>query len=173
MRAEWTEGELEFDFSTALQTCQPDQIAEPLTSKAEPLKSVDFYVWFPDELWLIELKDPEDAPTAKIDGETKAAWSALKNDALLKEHLLPKLYGAFVHLTLEEDDISGRNKYVVIIGLTDLTNADRNLLTDKIERVIQKIGPKFRDSQYWPGPDIHNLQSWNAANPMMHVIRHR
>lgn len=53
MRPEWTEGNLEFDFSSTLQTCKPDELAEPMTHLAPPLKSMDFYVWLSKILWFI------------------------------------------------------------------------------------------------------------------------
>lgn len=169
MRAEWTENKLEFDFSSALQTCKPDELAEPMTQLAPPLKSMDFYVWLPKLLWFIEVKDPEGTTHP---GATASVWAELKNDALLKEHLLPKLFGAYAHFVFEDADLSGPVRYSVLIGLSGLTNADRSMLTDKINRVISKIGPKLRHGRYWPQPEVHNVQSWNVAYPHVQITRH-
>jgi hypothetical protein len=171
LRVDWTEGRIEFDFSAALQTCQPDAEAAPLATIAPPLKSVDFYVWYERELWLIEIKDPEAALLNKVDSARKSVWSELKNDALLKEHLLPKLFGAFVHLSLENVGLGGRIRYGILIALTDLSNADRNMLTDKVERVVQKIGPKLRGSRFWPQTEVHNISSWNKSHATMSVTK--
>lgn len=170
MRAEWTENQLEFDFSSALQTCKPDEQAEPMTSVAPPLKSMDFYVWLPNLLWFIEVKDPE---ATTHPGAKAAVLAELKNDALLKEHILPKLFGAYAHFAFEEADLAGPVRYTVLIGLSTLTNADRTMLTDKISRIISKIGPKLRHGRYWPQPEVHNLDSWNGAHPDFKVTRHR
>lgn len=172
MRADWSEGRLEFDFSGALQTCQPDMVAAPLSSMAPPLKSMDFYVWFSKSLWFIEVKDPEGANPGYVPQAKKEVWSEILNDQLLKEHLLPKLFGAYAHLTFEKLDLSGPIHYGILIGLTDLSEADRNILTDKIERVIQKIGPKLRHGKYWPQPEVHNIASWNIAHPEMQITQY-
>ena len=169
MRSEWTEGKLEFNFSMAFQTCQPDVAAEPMTAMAPPLKSMDFYVWLPRLLWFIEIKDPEGTshPNAKA-----SVLSELKNDALLKEHLLPKLFGAYAHFVFEDADLSGPIRFSVLIGLTDLTAPERNMLTDKLNRVISRIGPKLRHGRYWPSVEVHNLDSWNRTYPDFPVQRH-
>lgn len=169
MRAEWTENKLEFDFSSALQTCKPDEVAEPMTQLAPPLKSMDFYVWLPNLLWFIEVKDPEGATHP---GAQAQVWAELRSDALLKEHLLPKLFGAYAHFVFENASLSGPVRYSVLIGLSNLTNADRSHLTDKINRVISRIGPKLRHGRFWPQAEVHNVQSWNAAYPSVRVTRH-
>jgi hypothetical protein len=56
LNPDWTEGKLEFDFSGAVQP-----VEKPDTS-ASPLKSVDFVAKYPQELWLIEVKDPDGTP---------------------------------------------------------------------------------------------------------------
>ena len=68
MNPDWTEGKLEFDFSKAIATDKPDR-------KADPLKSVDFWAQYRDQLWLIEVKDPE---AAALPHQSSAAASALK-----------------------------------------------------------------------------------------------
>ena len=169
MRTEWSEGQLEFDFSSALRTCQPDKKAEPLSTVAPPLKSVDFYVWYPGLLWLIEVKDPDSTPPKA--GAQKAFYSEMKNDALLKEHILPKLYGACAHLAIENVDLTDKIRCGIVVGLRDLSNADRHMLTDKIDRIVRQIGPKLGFSNDWPGTEVHSLESWNDAHPEMKVSR--
>ena len=171
MRAEWTEGQLEFNFSSALQTCQPDKNPGPLATVAPPLKSVDFYVWLTGQLWLIEVKDPEAARDNMVEIAKKTLYSELKNDALLKEHILPKLFGSYVHLAFEDVDLDVPVRYGVVLGVRGLSNADRNTLTDKIERIVRKIGPKVGPSNHWPEIEVHNLESWNKAHPEMKVSR--
>jgi hypothetical protein len=167
----WTEGGLEFDFGAALQTCQPDIAAEPLTRMAPPLKSPDFYVWRQRETLLVEVKDPEGAPSSHRVGAVNRVWETVVSNALLEEHLLPKLYGAYVHLTTAGVEPRGRVRYLILLGISNMTAADRNMLTDKIERVVRRVGPRVRHSRYWPEPEVHNIQSWNLAHPEMRVKR--
>ena len=165
MNLDWTEGKLEFDFSTAIATDKPDK-------KADPLKSVDFWVQYRNELWLIEVKDPEAAASPH---QSSAAASVLKeilNDHLLKEHLLPKLYGVFAYLVEIHREPRGRIRYGVVIGMSSLTAAERTMLTNKVQRIVDRIGPKVRYGRHWPVIEVHNVVSWNHAHPHITVIRH-
>ncbi len=166
MRIEWTEGQWEFDFSgLSLPVERPEQIERSL-------KVVNFVFRLKSETWFIECKDPEGTPLPRRADKIKEMWSAIKNDALLKEHLLPKLYGTFVHLTLTGTLHRGRVRYGVIIGLSDLDAATRLVLIDTVQRVIDRIGPKLRHSRHVPVVEVHNVSSWNAAYPNMSITRH-
>ncbi|MCW3052485.1 MAG: hypothetical protein JWN14_1655, partial [Chthonomonadales bacterium] len=66
----------------------------------------------------------------------------------------------------------GRVRYVVLIGLSSLTAADRNRLTDKIQRLVDRIGPKIRHSRQWPVIEVHNVLSWNTKYPYLAITRH-
>jgi hypothetical protein len=160
------EGKLEFDLSGATQPIErPDRLAQPL-------KSVDFIAKYPRELWLIEVKDPEGAPVPHQTGAIHATIAGLQSDGLLKEHLLPKLYGTFVYLVGDGREPRGRVRYATLIGLSSLTAAERSVLTDKIQRTIDRIGPKIRYSRLWPVAEVHNVASWNTAHATMVIIRH-
>lgn len=165
MNPDWTEGKLEFDLSGATRPVErPDKLAQPL-------KSVDFIANYPRQLWLIEVKDPDGAPPAYQPLSIKSVLSELSNDALLKEHILPKLYGTFIYLIETQREPRGRVRYAVLIGLSTLTAADRHMLTDKIQRVIDRIGPKIRHSRLWPIAEVHNVNSWNTTHPTMQITR--
>ena len=165
MNPDWTEGKLEFDFSTARATDQPDK-------KAQPLKSVDFWAQYTDELWLIEVKDPEAASIVHQPGAVASVLKEILNDHLLKEHLLPKLYGAFAYLVEIGKEPRGRVRYGVVIGMSTLTAADRSMLTNKVQRIVDRIGPKIRYSRHWPLVEVHNVASWNHTHPHMSITRH-
>lgn len=165
----WAEGELAFDFSTATLTCQPDRSVNNLTRLAPPLKSVDFYVWFDAELWLIEVKDPDAAPYEY--SSQKEALSRLKNDALLKEHFLPKLYGSFCHLLEEGKDLTVPIRYMVVIGFSELSVYDQDRLTQRLSAFAKVIGPKHKDSNADVEPEVHNIESWNRRYPNIPLTR--
>jgi hypothetical protein len=168
MRPEWTEGEpgeaqWEFDFSGLRSPVErPER-----TERALPV--VDFAFRRGGETWLIECKNPE-APRSPHDmGSVRSAWRAFQYDVLLKQHLFPKLYGTFVYLALTERLYRGRVRYIVIIGLTGLDAHTRSSLTDKLQRVIHRIGPKLRHSRHVPVVEVHNPASWNASHPEMRI----
>ena len=94
MNPDWTEGKLEFDFSRAVQpVVRPDRLAQAL-------KSVDFVATYPRDIWMIEVKDPEGAPVPHRAGAIRSTFAEIQNDSLLKEHLLPKLYGTYAYLVI-------------------------------------------------------------------------
>ena len=161
----WTEDKLEFDFSGA-------GFLEKPGSLASPLKSVDFWAQYPGETWLIEVKDPEQAPPVHLPGAVASVLAEIGNDSLLKEHLLPKLYGMFAYMVMTHREPRGRVRYGVLIGLSDLTAAERHTLTDNVQRVVDRIGPKIRYGKHWPVVEVHNVASWNAAHPHMTITRH-
>ncbi|HZP83178.1 MAG TPA: hypothetical protein VFB21_16165, partial [Chthonomonadaceae bacterium] len=166
LNPDWTEGRLEFDFSGAILP-----IERPERS-AQPLRPVDFIAKYAQELWLIEVKDPEGAPAPHRIGAIQDAIKGIQNEHLLKEHLLPKLYGTFAYLVWRNREPRGRVRYGVLIGLTTLSAPDRNMLTDKIQRIVDRIGPKVRHSRHWPVVEVHNIASWNLAHANMRIIRH-
>lgn len=166
MTPEWSEGRLEFDFAGA------DEVVEKPDALARPLKSVDFIVRFRREIWLIEVKDPEGSPIPHRDGAVKDTISTIQNGGLLREHLLPKLYGTFAYLVEEKREPRGAVRYGVIIGLASLTWGDRTLLTNRLQRTIDRIGPKIRHSRHWPVAEVHTVDSWNAAHSNMRIVRH-
>lgn len=165
MNPNWTEGKLEFDFSSALKTEKPD-------AAAAPLKATDFWVRFPRETWLIEVKDPEAARLDYRPGAVIGAFKEIQNDALLKEHLLPKIYGVYAYLVDSARAPRGRVRYCVVIGLASLSAADRTVLTNKIQRTVDQIGPKVRHGKYWPVVEVHNVESWNHKYPQIRITRH-
>jgi hypothetical protein len=165
MNPEWTEGQLEFNFSGAAKTEKPD-------ASAAPLKSTDFWVTFPTETWLIEIKDPDGANAAYHASAVAGILKQIQNDALLKEHLLPKNYGVFAHLSDLGQLPLGTVRYGIVIGLAELSAADRTMLANKVQRCIDSIGPGVKRSASWPIAEVHNVESWNQKFPDMQITRH-
>ncbi|WP_319926544.1 hypothetical protein [Xenorhabdus littoralis] len=59
MYPEWIEGDLYFDFSKAQSVKKLDAKGTDGHGLSHLLKSVDFVVEWSNQLWLIEIKDPE------------------------------------------------------------------------------------------------------------------
>lgn len=165
MNPAWCAGKLEFDFSNARQVIKPDEIERTLSCS-------DFWAMYARTVWLIEVKDPEGTPLAHQPGEVKAALAIIRNDTLLKQHLLPKLYGAFAFLVETGREPRGLVRYGVVIGLSDLSAADRSMLANRVQRIIDRVGPKVRHSRHWPVVEVHTIASWNATHPHMQITRH-
>ena len=163
---EWTEGKLEFDFSGAIAP-----VKKPDTLESQ-LKCVDFLAIYPTETWLIECKDPEAAGLAHQVGSIKGMLTNIQNDSLLKSHLLPKIYGTYAYLAMSETLPQVMIRYGVVVGLSTLDAPTRNILSDKIQRVIDQVGPKSPHTQAVPIVDFHNVASWNAMFPDKQITRH-
>ncbi len=166
MNPNWSEGQLEFDFSRASQPVLK------LDALSRSLKSVDFWAQYRGNLWLIEVKDPEGAPASGRGGAIAGMLKEIKNDELLKTHLLPKLYGTFAYLVEIGKEPRGLVRYGILIGISGLTAADRTLLANKVQRIIDRIGPKVRHSRHWPIAEAHNVASWNHKFTAMTITRH-
>ncbi len=165
MNPDWIEEKPAFDFSGAVQPVEkPDK-------SAQPLKSVDFLAQYSRALYLIEIKDPEATPIPQQSGAIKDAIAKLQNDDLIKEHFLPKLYGTFAYLVGQGREPRGKVRYGIVIGLSSLTVAERSLITDKVQRIVDRIGPKIRSSRNWPVVEVHNIDSWNRAHPDKTITR--
>jgi len=162
---DWIEGKLAFDFSGATGGVARRE------SEANPLSCVDFCAEYSTALWLVEVKDPEGTPEPHAASAVKGALKELLNDQLLRSHLLPKLYGTFAHLVLLGREPRGSVRYAILIGLSSLTAADRTMLRDKVQRVVDRIGPKIRYARHWPVVEVHTLDSWNATYSWMTVTR--
>ncbi len=163
MQPEWMEGRLTFNFASVINPVRkPDK-------DENTLKTVDFIAEYPAVLWLIDVKDPERTSITHQQDAIQETLTSISNDSLLKEHLLPKLYGTFVYLVEKELESRGNILYVTLIGVTELDAALRSSLRDKIQRYINRIGPKFQNSHHSPIADVHNIASWNQAYPGMEI----
>jgi len=164
MNPDWTEGQLEFDFSSATTVERPDKFENQL-------KTVDFVVSFPQEFWLIECKDPEGAKMNAA-SEAQGLLKELRNDVLFKQHLLPKLYGTYVYLAIADRLPQGQVRYGVVIGLAALDTGLCIALADRLQRIINPVGPKRRYSRFVPLIEITTVERWNRRYPNKAIQRH-
>ncbi|HEY3779463.1 MAG TPA: hypothetical protein VGL56_00160 [Fimbriimonadaceae bacterium] len=153
--ANWTEGELEFNF----ETCS-SQVWRP-ESLSRHLKAPDFVAPYDNETWIIEVKNPEAAKPLHRPGEIKAMIKSLQNDALAKEHLLPKLYGIYVYCAMTGQVMKAPIRYAAVIGVTDLDAALRSNVTNILQKVIDAVGPLDRITGFAPVAEVHSVESWN------------
>lgn len=159
------EGSLQFELRNNIKT--PYKLDEI----ERTLKAVDFVIQFSDEMILIEVKDPEGTIASKRDGQIKAVFSELENDTLIKQHLLPKLYGSFAYFVMTNCKPLCPVRYLVLICLADLTMSERTTVTNKLQRIIVAIGPVVATTTHRPVVEVHNLESWARNHPNITITR--
>jgi hypothetical protein len=155
------EGDLEFDFA--------GHPAYKLDGTLRDLPAVDFMVWAHDRALLIECKDPNNPHATP--GERSRFVRELQSDVFLRTQAVRKLHGSVVGLCLENALPHGLVHYVLLIECIGLTAADRNMLRDKIERVITVAGPPGSSWDAEVVANVVDIAGWNACYPDMPVHR--
>lgn len=159
------------DLSQAEAVCRPDQrdwqSPMPLSRFGHPLKTPDYYIWLQDKVLLLEVKDIDDPNVPE--GERRGFLKKLQSHELTEEHLLPKLYGACVHLIQEDIRLDCDVHFACLIAYTELTYADRLMLMAKVQRIVNSVGPRLGSSPIVF--EAHNIESWNKSCPELPVTR--
>lgn len=133
------------------------------------MKAVDFIVELADRILFVEFKDPEH-PAAQPKDREKFIQKFLSSQ--LDGDLKTKYRDSFIY-----EWASGRvNKpiyYLVLIGISTLSDADLLARTDSLKRQIPVLGP---DDATWKKPYIAacavmNLSAWNKFLPQFPVSR--
>jgi len=104
--------------------------------------------------------------------EAQGLLKELRNDVLFKQHLLPKLYGTYVYLAIADRLPQGQVRYGVVIGLAALDTGLCIALADRLQRIINQVGPKRRYSRFVPLIEITTVERWNRRYPNKAIQRH-
>ena len=182
------EGSLEFDFSTAIRAYKFD---DPKTHGAGALKQVDFIVEWEKEIWLLEVKDPEDSA---IPAQRRAAIRRkhrrnlqLKNMQATDAHLqklavydekLMVAYGekgrdSFLYLYLRDQMQHKPLKFIVLIGMERLSTRILETATKGLKRSCALEGP-FKGGwarPYFQSIQVLNLSEWQDRYPQSPIKR--
>lgn len=159
-----TEREPEFDFRSAILSCQLDKQGKH--KMAHCMKTVDFIVEWPDEFWFLEVKDPS---CSKIPDNLKSEEidefvSKIKNRTLFSHELGPKLKDSFLYLYLRGRLPSKNLKYLVLLTIPiDDPPGFLGFCTDELKRSCCLLGPENPTwhNQYIKNVLIFNEHSWN------------
>ncbi|MBM3500576.1 MAG: hypothetical protein FJX74_18120 [Armatimonadetes bacterium] len=110
----FTEGELQFDFSSArgAEKADPEAVELP-----QDMKFVDFIVEEDTRTLLVEVKDPSQSPVPER--ELARYESEIQGDALINLKLVPKARGTYTFLHLMQRD-TREMVYVVVLGIERL-----------------------------------------------------
>lgn len=156
---EWQEGDLFFDFSRAKQVVKLDDEHHGLS---HCLKSVDFIVEWSNQLWLIEVKDPDHGSIPEQHSEKQKSQfiENLQSDALITDHLFPKLRDSLIYLGLNHGISDNPMRYIALIGLKSLDSVQLDGLKDRIWKHEWVAGPKKGWKKSF---DVRafNVEQWN------------
>ncbi|WP_047680735.1 MULTISPECIES: hypothetical protein [Xenorhabdus] len=172
MHPEWIEGDLYFDFSKAQSVRKLDKKGSEGHGLSHLLKSVDFVVEWSNQLWLIEIKDPENRmiPNHLKEREQTKFRRKLQSDNLVNKELFPKLRDSLIYLSLEQGIVDKPMQYIILIGLSSLQPAELAGLQHKLWHTDWIKGPE----RGWKKPfDVHcmTVQQWNRVLTQCPVIR--
>lgn len=167
------EGNLQFDFSSSVKVWEYDR--EIGAKMSHCMKCVDFIVEWEEEIWLIEVKDPEDP---KIPKQYKKKQydnfiSKLKHDELFFQELGPKAKDTFLYLYLSGALGKKPLKYLVLLGLDSFSDSQIQPLNTTLKRSICFLGPENKawTNQYLKEALVFNLKKWNKYFPVCPIKR--
>ncbi|ABK43091.1 conserved hypothetical protein [Magnetococcus marinus MC-1] len=165
---EWMEGELYFDFSQALSVISLDGHGQG-HGMSHLMKAVDFVVEWEQELWLIEIKDPEKSTIPKQHrvAQLESFHQKLSSQSLLHAELFPKLIDSLIYLGLNQGISKKPMRYLTLIGMSSLQPPFLTVLKDALLNLHGGclLG---RPTKGWEkGFDVHlfNLELWNEWFP--------
>lgn len=161
------EGDLRFDFSSAIKWRKFD---DPTHGLSHCMKAVDFIVEVEHALLFVEVKDPQH-PSAKRKDRDEFV-KRLQSTKLILENLVPKCRDSFLYEHAFKNDHKPV-KYLVLIALDSLTEADLLNQTDCLRNHLPVDGPP---GNHWPrkfvdGCVMMNLSTWEKHFPQFPVAR--
>jgi hypothetical protein len=154
------ENDLEFDFRSALSVRRFDGQNHGMSHE---LKAIDFIVEWPDEIWWVEVKDPENSriPRRLKTRQLKNFVEKMKSKKLIQGELAPKLKDTLIYLGLHEGISDRPLKYMVVLGVSNLDPAIFSPFLTALNKACLIPGPNGKWSK---GFDVlaFNVASWNA-----------
>ncbi|MGJ0624507.1 hypothetical protein [Xenorhabdus bovienii] len=169
---EWVEGDLYFDFSKAQSVRKLDAKGPDGHGLSHCLKSVDFVVEWSNQLWLIEIKDPEHGaiPAHLRVKEQDRFRRKLQSDKLINEELFPKLRDSLIYLSLDQGIAERPMRYITLIGLSSLQPAELDGLQNKLWQTNWINGP---ERGWGKSFEVHcmTVQQWNRLLPQCPITR--
>jgi len=126
------EGRLRFNFAKALSAERLDQ---PRTPQPQGMALVDFVVEEKHKTLLIEVKDPDGAPSPHRANALSTFVSDMKADGLIHEKLVPKARDSYTFLHLMGRD----DKSFVLVCLLGVGTSDPALLGNFKNRLLSRL----------------------------------
>lgn len=170
LNPDWREDDLYFDFSAAQHVIKLDRESAGLTHLLKG--GVDFVVEWTNQLWLVEVKDPQcgDIPAQHRAANQARFLKDLLSDSLINKHLFPKLRDSLLLLGMDYGIAAKPMRFITIIGLSELDSAQLSGLADRLKRTEWVAGPK----RGWNKPfAVHafNVEQWNRLLQQCPITR--
>jgi hypothetical protein len=171
------EGELKFDFSTAMHVEKLDEKGKNLP---EGMMFVDFVLEEVEQLIMLEIKDPSCRPKAndfkaegRIQKNREKFIKELSKDAWIAEKLTPKARDSYTYLHLMERDTKPII-YVLLIGSENLSPLDPALLAAFKDRLLTRL--RQEADQPWARLYVYDCfvlteKTWNLVFPQYPLAR--
>lgn len=167
------EGNLQFDFSKSKSVWKIEKEISPTMSHC--MKCAEFIVRWPGEIWLIEVKDPENPniPEKYSDEKYKNFVDSLKRNTLFDHELGPKAKDTFLYLYLNNELGGEPLRYLVLLGLDSFKDSYISSLHTQLKRSICFLGPDNSAwaNQYFESALVFNIRNWNKYFPECKVKR--
>lgn len=160
------EGELQFDFSSALRWKRLDIQGIPAP---HGMSLVDFVVDESNRKLLIEVKDPS---SSKVPVMERIKYEERLKASLINEELVPKARDSytFLHLMKEDDNPC---LYVVLMGLDSFPNEAALVLGFKdrlLKRIRQEASTPWK-RRYVTDCLVLSIKEWNTVFKNYKVLR--
>jgi hypothetical protein len=136
------EKNLEFDFTKASTAIKFDKHRIP---KMDCLKAVDFYIEWQDQVWLVEIKKPQDI-------------NKLKN---IKRKMVAQGKESFLYLYLNNRLDSRPLMYFVVIDWAGLPKKRLKDLTDQLKVDICLSNKSLLKNKYIDSAGVFSTETWN------------
>jgi len=161
MPAEINERDLTFTFRDALSVERFDD--DTTHGMGHRMKRVDFVVAFPNETWLIEVKDPENRiiPAHLKQAQLDAFRKKMHSETLYGRELAPKLRDTLVYLSLAHRSPINKITFICVISIATLDAAMLLTALNKLERSCYLPGPFKRPWASNFSVLVLNMDAWN------------
>ena len=158
-----SEGEIQIEFQGVLKAEKFDDARHGMS---HCLKAVDFLCDWPSDLWLVELKDPEEsAIPLKHQANSVAQFTReLSTEQYFRSVLAQKLKDTLLYLHLECRLPDKPMKYVVLVGLSSMDSA---MMLNALDRLRKACGDPKSGIPWRRGYAVAflNIEEWNKRFP--------
>ena len=158
-----SEGDIEIDFQGVLQAEKFDDAKHGMS---HCLKAVDFLCDWANDLWLVELKDPEEVAIPPLHKAHSVAQftKELSTEAYFRSVLAQKFKDTILYLHLDRRLPDKPLKYIVLVGLSSM---DAAMMLNALDRLKKACGDPKPGTPWLRGYIVAflNLAEWNKRFP--------
>ena len=158
-----SEGDIHIEFQGVINAEKFDDARHGMS---HCLKAVDFLCDWPSDLWLVELKDPEESaiPLKYKASSVTRFTKELSTEEYFRSVLAQKLKDTVLYLHLDCRLPDKPMKYVVLVGLSTMDSA---MMVNALDRLRKACGDPKPGSPWRRGYAVAflNIEEWNKRFP--------